>query len=139
MAEDGSGTSKDGKPELRIVPGQHGGPRPHSGRPRKKPGPAASKVKADAYEVLAKAKAEHEVYKAKIAALDYKRQSGEIILKSEAQTAWAEEIHRIKNHFLSIPSRVAPTVLALDELRDVERAIRDAILEALDGYSTSTD
>lgn len=139
MADDGTDTPQDGKPELRIVPGQHGGPRPHSGRPRKKPGPTASKAKADAYEVLAKAKAEHEVYKAKIAALDYKKQAGEIILKSEAQAQWAEEIHRVKSHFLSIPSRVAPTVLALDELREVERAIRDAILEALDGFATSSD
>lgn len=138
-SDDGSDNTQDSKPELKIVPGQHGGPRPHSGRPRKKPGPTASKAKADSYELLAKAKAEHEVWKAKTAALEYKRQSGEVIQKSEAQAAWAEEIHRVKNHFLSVPSRVAPTVLALDELREVERAIRDALLEALDGFSTSLD
>lgn len=127
-------------PEKRIIPGKNGGYRPNSGRkPKVGPGRPKKEAQADAYELLAKARAEHEVYKSRLAKLEYEQRAGTLVPKDEVASHWADEMRRARNHFLALPARVAPTVLALTEMRDVERALRDAVLEALDSYATTTD
>ena len=102
----------------------HGGRRANSGR---KPA-----VTNGPYEVLAKAKAKNETFKAQIAELDYQERVGQLLPADLVAQVWAEQVRIAKDRLLAIPARVAPTVLRLEELRDVERAIRDALLVVLD-------
>ena len=118
----------------KSTPG-HGGARPGAGRPPKA-GRTPRTEQNDAYTILAKAKAKNETYKAQLAELQYKQASGELIRVDEAKAVWAEEVQRVKNKLLHLPARVAPTILGMEELREVERALRDAIIEALDALSS---
>ncbi|NCA72027.1 MAG: hypothetical protein EOM91_18500 [Sphingobacteriia bacterium] len=102
----------------------HGGRRSNSGR---KPA-----VPNGPYEVLAKAKAKNETFKAQIAELEYQERVGQLLPADLVAQVWAEQVRIAKDRLLAIPARVAPTVLRLEELRDVERAIRDALLVVLD-------
>ena len=117
----------------KSTPG-HGGARPGAGRPPKA-GRTPKTEQNDAYTILAKAKAKHETYKAQLAELAYKQAAGELIRVDEAKAVWAEEVQRAKQKLLHLPARVAPTILGMEGLRDVERALRDAIIEALDALS----
>ncbi len=84
------------------------------------------------YEVLAKAKAKNETFKAQISELEYQERVGQLLPADLVAQVWAEQVRIAKDRFLAIPARVAPTVLRMEELRDVERAIRDALLVVLD-------
>jgi hypothetical protein len=112
----------------KSTPG-HGGKRPGAGRKPKK------ELESGPYAVLTKAKAKNETYKAQMTELEYKRQIGELLPVEEVAAAWAEQIRTARERLLSLPARVAPAVLRLNELRDVERVIRDAIHTVLDELS----
>jgi len=110
---------------ITITPGQHGGPRPNSGRPRKT-------EQADAYSVLAKAKAKHETYKAHLSELEYKRQAGELLPVDEVAEAWANQVAIAKGRFLALPSRVSANILRLKSQREIETLLREAIIVILE-------
>lgn len=57
---------------------------------------------------------------------------GELLPVDEVATVWADQIRIAKERLLAIPTRVAPAVLRLDEIRDVERVMRDALLTVLE-------
>jgi hypothetical protein len=60
-----------------IIPGQHGGHRPGAGRKKADPS------KADAYAVLAQAKAKRETYRAHLAEVEYRVKAGELYDRGE--------------------------------------------------------
>ena len=64
--------------------GQRGGARAGAGRKPKSDGSAG-----DPYILLAKAKAKHEIYRANLAELDFRKRSGELLEKSDVETASA--------------------------------------------------
>lgn len=53
---------------------------------------------------------------------------------------WTNQVQIAKGRFLSLPSRLAPDLIQLNDLRSTERLLRDAIIEVLeemaDGQST---
>lgn len=108
--------------EKQIPVGQHGGYRPHSGGRRP----------ADSYEALAKARAKNEIFKANLAELDYKTKTGHLLPAEEVAVVWSDRVRIAKERLLSIPARVAPSVLRMTELRDVEHCIRDALHAVLE-------
>jgi len=77
--------------------------------------------------------------RADMAELELQQRAGRLLDKSEVEAAWIAEGQQARQHFLSMPSRLAPKILALNSLRDVERAIRDAVLEALAAFADSAD
>lgn len=111
----------------------HGGRRPGAGRKSK------DELESGPYAVLTRAKAKNETYKAQLAELEYKRQVGELLPADEVAAVWADQVRIARERMLAIPARVAPTVLRLNELRDVERAIRDAIHTVLDELSHASE
>jgi len=57
---------------------------------------------------------------------------GELLPADEVATVWADQVRIAKERLLSLPARVAPALLRLDEIRDVERVMRDALLSVLE-------
>ena len=115
-----------GEPEEKqIVPGQHGGYRPNSG----------GRKTSASYEALAKARAKNEIFKANLAELEYKQRVGLLLPVEEVSAVWADKVRIAKERLLSIPARVAPAVLRMTELRDVEHHIRDALHAVLEELS----
>lgn len=107
----------------------HGGRRPGAGRKSK------DELESGPYAVLTRAKAKNETYKAQLAELEYKRQVGELLPADEVAAVWADQVRIARERLLAIPRRVAPSVLRLDEIQDVERVIREAIYTVLDELS----
>ncbi len=89
------------------------------------------------YEILAKARAKGETFKAHITELEYKRQVGLLLPAEDVARIWADQIRIAKERLMAIPARVAPTVMRLDELRDVEQAIRNALIDAMTELSNA--
>ena len=117
----------------KSTPG-HGGARPGAGRkpgPGRKPGDGLKVEQNDAYTVLAKAKAKRETYRAQLAELEYKQKAGELLPKGEVAAAWVERVQVLKGRMLALPSRVAPIVATAPDLRAIEQAIRNEIIDAL--------
>lgn len=110
-------------PEIR--PGR-GGARPGAGRKPKSPDAT------DPYSILAKAKAQHEVHRAKLAELEYKAKVRELIPVDEVAQAWSEQVTIAKNRLLSLPSRVSSDVLRLKTQREIERVLKDAVIDILE-------
>ncbi|WPL17343.1 hypothetical protein Thiowin_02347 [Thiorhodovibrio winogradskyi] len=60
---------------------------------------------------------------------------GELLDVKEVAQVWADEAGRVKSRLLSIPSRIAPTLLRANELRDVELHLQDSLNQVLDELS----
>lgn len=105
-----------------------GGARPGSGRKPKTD-------QNDAYTRLAKAKADHEEHRAKLAELELKRQTRELLPADEVATAWADQIAIAKGRLLSLPSRVSGEVLRLRTQREIEDVIKTALITILEELS----
>ncbi|NCC41127.1 MAG: hypothetical protein EOM21_17155 [Gammaproteobacteria bacterium] len=110
--------------------GQHGGRRPGAGRRT-----AAEESASGPYGTLAKAKAKNELFKANLAELEFKQRTGQLLPAEEVSRVWAEKGQIIKERLLSLPSRLAPDILRMSELREVERCLRDALHGVLDELS----
>lgn len=102
----------------------HGGRRPGAGRPK-------NEGQHSAYEVLAKAKAKRETFKAQLAELEYQQARGELVRADDVEAAWADHIQTAKGRLLALPSRVAPRVQQEAELRKIEEIIRDELFDIL--------
>jgi len=89
----------------------------------------------DAYTRLAKAKADHEEHKAKLAELELKRQTRELLPADEVAAAWADQIAIAKGRLLSLPSRVSGELLRLKSQREVEDTIKAALVVILEELS----
>lgn len=115
----------------KSTPG-HGGAREGAGRrPGRKPGDGFKADQADAYTLLAKAKAKRETYRAHIAELEYKQKSGDLLPRDEVAAAWIDRVQILKGRLLALPSRVAPIVATAQDMRAIEQALRGEIIAAL--------
>jgi phage terminase Nu1 subunit (DNA packaging protein) len=105
----------ESKPQKPHSP-NHGGYRPGAGRKKKDPDSTT-----DVYSILARAKAKHEMHRAQLAELDYRKRSGELLEKHDVEVA-ATRMHSAVAQFLrSLPD-------------DLERkcALPPAAVEALE-------
>lgn len=106
----------------------HGGPRPGAGR---KPDAALN----DSYQLLAKAKAKRETYRAHIAELEFKQKAGELVAVSDVIAEWGNQIQIAKGRLLALPARLAPDMVRSTDIRTAERAIRSALISILEELS----
>lgn len=126
-------TAAAAKTEI-VVPAitpTRGGARPGAGRKPKTD-------QNDAYTRLAKAKADHEEHKAKLAELELKRQTKELLPADEVAAAWADQIAIAKGRLLSLPSRVSGDVLRLKSQREIEEVIKSGIIVILEELSSGS-
>lgn len=110
--------------------GQHGGRRPNAGRRTK-----AEEAERGAYGTLAKAKAKNELFKANLAELEFKKRTGQLLPVEEVERVWGDHVRIAKERFMSLPNRIAPTLLRMTELRDMETCLRNALREVLEEMS----
>lgn len=110
----------------KSTPG-HGGARPGAGRKPK----AGAKQQSDAYTLLAKAKAKRETFRAQMAEVEYRTRIGDLLEASVVADTWAAQVAIAKGRLLSLPARIAPSVIGLGDLRAIEGVIREAIHEVL--------
>lgn len=101
-----------------------GGARPNSGRKTKG-------EQADHYTRLAKARADHEEEKARLAELERMQLEGELIPASEVEKRFIDAASRVKSRLMSVPGRVAPSVVAITDIIEADAVIKSAIAEAL--------
>jgi phage terminase Nu1 subunit (DNA packaging protein) len=104
--------------------GGHGGARPGSGRKKKT-------EDHDHYTRLAKAKADHEEQKARLAELERMQLEGELLSASDVQKRWADVAARVKAKMLSVPGQVAPRLIGVSDLAEADAIVKAAIYEAL--------
>jgi hypothetical protein len=109
----------------------HGGPRTGPGGVREGAGRPTKTEQADAYTLLAKAKAKRETYRAQMAEVEYRTRIGELLEASVVAETWAAQVAIAKGRLLALPARIAPSVIGLGDLRAIEGVIREAIHEAL--------
>ena len=113
----------------------HGGAREGAGRPVGIPRGDRSAV----YDTLAKAKAKRETYRAQMAEVEYRQKIGELLDAKEVAALWVAQVGIAKGRLLALPSRLAPAVIGLGDLRSIEATIREAIHEALTELSAAPD
>ena len=65
--------------------------------------------------------------------------NGELLEAAEVQALWVSHVGIAKGRLLALPSRLAPAVIGLGDLRTIEAVIREAIHEALTELSAAPD
>ena len=65
-----------------------------------------------------------------------RKRAGELLEADEVAALWVAQVAIAKGRLLALPSRIAPAVIGLGDLRSIETVIRDAIYEALTELST---
>lgn len=67
--------------------------------------------------------------------LDVARRRLELIPVDEVRQTWSEQILIAKGRLLSLPARVSAEMLRLKTQRDIERKLKDAVIEILEELS----
>ena len=104
----------------------HGGVRAGAGRKK-----ATPPGQTDPYQVLARAKAKRETYRAQMAELEYKEKLGELIREDEAVEIWSQQIQVARARFMALPTRLSSELAQCSTIREAERILREAIKEVL--------
>ena len=99
--------------------------------------PKGSGATADTYVLLAKARAKRETYRAQMAEVEYRQKIGGLLDAKEVAALWVAQVGIAKGRLLALPSRLAPAVIGLGDLRTIEATIREAIHEALTELSAA--
>ena len=117
--------------EVPTKPTGRGGPRPGSGR---KPGvkTGSHEDTAASYKLLAKAKAQNEMYKAKLSELEYKQKTGTLIEASRVGELWRKQVETAKGRLLSLPGLMAQGLVRKTSAAEIETELRDALLEIME-------
>lgn len=102
-----------------------GGARPGAGRKPKTD-------QNDAYTRLAKAKADHEEHKAKLAEIEVKKQTGELIEANRVGEIWRKHVETAKGRLLALPGSLAGDLFRAKSVADVELRLRDALLAVME-------
>jgi phage terminase Nu1 subunit (DNA packaging protein) len=95
---------------------------------------------SDGEETEGKAYWEEKIrkYKATLLELDLKKAIGELISSEEVQRGRITRIIAVKRSMLALPTRLAP-VLAMQEPREIEVILYEAISEIIDEFSGDAD
>ena len=64
---------------------------------------------------------------------------GALLEATDVQALWVAQVGIAKGRLLALPSRLAPAVIGLGDLRSIEAVIREAIHEALTELSAAPD
>lgn len=117
------------EPIRKSTPG-HGGAREGSGRKPKT-------YQADAYTVLAKARAKRETHRAQLAELEWRQKSGELVSAAEVERVWSAQIIVAKTALLALPAKLAPELAPITDPARIAEIIRLQIHAALTALANS--
>ena len=117
------------------IPAGHGGKRNGSGRKAKAASPPTVQPTIEADYNLARARRETAL--ASLAELDLQVRRGELIPADAVQTHWEQMAANTRGKLLSIPGRLAASVMGCSTLQEAERAAMDLVREALTELSQS--
>jgi hypothetical protein len=84
---------------------------------------------------LISAKVDREGWQAKLAELDYKRRSGELLEAGDVEKAVFEVNRAVRDRLMGIPARVSAILAAVDTPAEIEQLLAKEIREALDELS----
>lgn len=88
-----------------------------------------SKKGNDAYEA---ARTEKEIYRAKMAKLNYERMDGTLVLAAEVQKAAFSKARQVRDSLLNIPNRVSPIIAAEHDAKKVNEILTNEIRQCLE-------
>ena len=97
--------------------------------------PSYSAVKSLQDETLASARKAQEVYKAKIAEVDYKKRIGEFVVKADVYKALFAFGQELRTQFHAIPDRVVDNMLAASNRNEAHNILHEAITVVLENLS----
>jgi len=80
-------------------------------------------------------KARLDAARASLAELELAARRGELVEVTAVTALWVDEVARLRSRLLHLPSRVAPTLVGVEDLRVAEHALRDALIETLGAIS----
>lgn len=107
-------------------------------KPEPKPKPVVPSypaVKSLQDETLASARKAQEVYKAKIAEVDYKKRIGELVVKADVYKALFAFGQELRTQFQAIPDRVVDNMLAASNRNEAHNILYEAITVVLEYLS----
>ena len=108
-----------------IVPKGRGGAREGAGRK------AGVAVSADSYAEYNKARAKKEGHLAKLAELEEKTATGELVKADDVLKEWQNVIANVRARLLSLPSKLAAQGYGARSRGDLQRLLTEGINEAL--------
>lgn len=97
--------------------------------------PSYPAVKSLQDETLASARKAQEVYKAKIAEVDYKKRIGELVMKADVYKALFAFGQELRTQFQAIPDRVVDNMLAASNRNEAHNILYEAITVVLENLS----
>jgi len=116
---------------IEPTPGQHGGARPGAGRPKGFSQKNQDPTKRDSYGVLAEAKAHREVYKAKMAEVEFRLKTAELYERAEVLRVVRTAIAVFAEQMRSLPDKLERSVGLTPAQAELAEQEVDAQLEEL--------
>ncbi len=111
--------------DAQLIPKGRGGARPGSG-PKK-----GVAVSADSYQQYNAARAKKEGHLAKLAELEEKEATGQLVKAEEVLKEWQNVITNVRARLLSLPSKLAAQGYGARSRGDLQRLLTEGINEAL--------
>ncbi len=84
-----------------------------------------------------RARTVHEHYRARLAKLEYEERVGELVSKTEIQTAAFNLYRQFRDHLLSIPDRIGPMLAAETDGNTIYQILAGEIRNALNDFADS--
>jgi hypothetical protein len=96
--------------------------------------PMGQQSKRQQYE---NARTATEVYKAKLAQLEYEEKSGELVRAADIRKKLYEVARDVRNGMMGIASRTAPVLVAMDDQHEIQTRLSEEIATALESLSNA--
>ncbi|MBK7082273.1 MAG: hypothetical protein IPH55_16630 [Betaproteobacteria bacterium] len=107
-----------------IVKSTRGGARPGSGRKK-------NVDMTSAYEALTKARAKREIHNARIAEMEELKMAGKLAEVAKFDETLQKLAANVRAAFVSLPSKLAPSLVGLESVAEIEAELTRAVYEAL--------
>ena len=82
-----------------------------------------------------KAKAAHEIFRAKIARIDYEERAGEVCKVKTVRKSRFNTARRVRNAILAVPSRVTPRLCAMRDHHEILNYLTEELTKAMASLS----
>lgn len=80
-----------------------------------------------------------DYYKGTRERMAMERDAGTLIPADQVTKAWTDQINVAKGRFLALPQRIAPLLIGIGDLREIERRIADGIVSVLEELAGVSD
>lgn len=97
---------------------------------------AATAVKVtSAEEKYDDIRAKHEAIKMRKTELTVMRMEGQLHLASDVERVWTNMATTVKNRLLGVPTKLAPQLVGISDVADIQKRLKDEIIDALNEVS----